>query len=240
MKVIRLSNNELYHHGIKGQKWGVQNGPPYPLDQKHELKTIRKITSKRETMWETYNSKYRKKSKAIKAITSDEKVQNFVKSALDSHYKIRDELEKDFKKNIKKYESHFHKTITDHLDDDDEKYLLKHNKSYLHESMEEEMAYNDSYTDYIYRDIIKSNKSKYKPLVNNYKLSVNLYADYLNDCADNITGKYADTPIKRVGLTDKAETYKDFVIETADQDLGWVLYHTSNDHKLYWEKGLVD
>lgn len=22
---------ELYHHGIPGQKWGVQNGPPYPL-----------------------------------------------------------------------------------------------------------------------------------------------------------------------------------------------------------------
>jgi hypothetical protein len=28
------TNDELYHHGIKGQKWGVQNGPPYPLDQK--------------------------------------------------------------------------------------------------------------------------------------------------------------------------------------------------------------
>lgn len=23
--------NELYHHGIKGQKWGKKNGPPYPL-----------------------------------------------------------------------------------------------------------------------------------------------------------------------------------------------------------------
>lgn len=23
--------NELYHHGIKGQKWGDKNGPPYPL-----------------------------------------------------------------------------------------------------------------------------------------------------------------------------------------------------------------
>lgn len=23
--------NDLYHHGIKGQKWGVKNGPPYPL-----------------------------------------------------------------------------------------------------------------------------------------------------------------------------------------------------------------
>ena len=26
--------NELYHHGIKGQKHGVRNGPPYPLDRK--------------------------------------------------------------------------------------------------------------------------------------------------------------------------------------------------------------
>ena len=25
-------NAELYHHGIKGQKWGIRNGPPYPLD----------------------------------------------------------------------------------------------------------------------------------------------------------------------------------------------------------------
>ena len=24
--------NYLAHHGIEGQKWGVQNGPPYPLD----------------------------------------------------------------------------------------------------------------------------------------------------------------------------------------------------------------
>lgn len=28
--------NELYHHGIKGQKWGVRNGPPYPLEEKAE------------------------------------------------------------------------------------------------------------------------------------------------------------------------------------------------------------
>ncbi|MCM1237572.1 MAG: DUF5662 family protein [Ruminococcus flavefaciens] len=25
-------DSELAHHGIKGQKWGVRNGPPYPLD----------------------------------------------------------------------------------------------------------------------------------------------------------------------------------------------------------------
>ena len=22
---------ELYHHGIRGQRWGERNGPPYPL-----------------------------------------------------------------------------------------------------------------------------------------------------------------------------------------------------------------
>ena len=23
---------ELYHHGIRGQRWGRRNGPPYPID----------------------------------------------------------------------------------------------------------------------------------------------------------------------------------------------------------------
>ena len=28
----------LIHHGIDGQKWGVQNGPPYPLDKEtHDM-----------------------------------------------------------------------------------------------------------------------------------------------------------------------------------------------------------
>lgn len=29
----RLGYNVITHHGIKGQKWGVRNGPPYPLDR---------------------------------------------------------------------------------------------------------------------------------------------------------------------------------------------------------------
>ena len=30
----------LYHHGIKGQKWGKRNGPPYPLDDTKGLNDI--------------------------------------------------------------------------------------------------------------------------------------------------------------------------------------------------------
>ena len=32
MEVRKLKNNELTHHGIKGQKWGIRNGPPYPIE----------------------------------------------------------------------------------------------------------------------------------------------------------------------------------------------------------------
>lgn len=36
----RLGYNVLAHHGIKGQKWGVRNGPPYPLDKSSESGNI--------------------------------------------------------------------------------------------------------------------------------------------------------------------------------------------------------
>lgn len=35
---FRDTSNELYHHGILGQKWGDRNGPPYPLGSgKHSI-----------------------------------------------------------------------------------------------------------------------------------------------------------------------------------------------------------
>ena len=35
-------NYYLKHHGIKGQKWGIQNGPPYPLDDKDHSSSEKK------------------------------------------------------------------------------------------------------------------------------------------------------------------------------------------------------
>lgn len=34
MKYVIGDKDYLIHHGIKGQKWGVENGPPYPLNAK--------------------------------------------------------------------------------------------------------------------------------------------------------------------------------------------------------------
>lgn len=49
MIVRRLQIDELYHHGVKGQEWGVKNGPPYPLDAKgRSLKKQQKLMKKQQ------------------------------------------------------------------------------------------------------------------------------------------------------------------------------------------------
>lgn len=42
-------SNYLIHHGIKGQQWGVQNGPPYPLSASQKTYSeskVRRLTRK--------------------------------------------------------------------------------------------------------------------------------------------------------------------------------------------------
>lgn len=35
--MIVSDDDYIFHHGIKGQRWGVRNGPPYPLNSKQSL-----------------------------------------------------------------------------------------------------------------------------------------------------------------------------------------------------------
>lgn len=35
MTMMTSYKDELYHHGVKGQKWGDRNGPPYPLSSRN-------------------------------------------------------------------------------------------------------------------------------------------------------------------------------------------------------------
>lgn len=45
----------LAHHGIKGQKWGVKNGPPYPLDESQQSPSEQKkgLTDKQKKVMAT-------------------------------------------------------------------------------------------------------------------------------------------------------------------------------------------
>ena len=51
--------NELYHHGILGQKWGTRNGPPYPLKGGSYSRTeTEAIKTARKKKYSRYNKKH--------------------------------------------------------------------------------------------------------------------------------------------------------------------------------------
>lgn len=57
-------NSELYHHGIQGQKWGVQNGPPYPLGSDVSTgKRLKNLFSKKELTEEEIKKKQEEKDR---------------------------------------------------------------------------------------------------------------------------------------------------------------------------------
>ena len=88
--------NELSHHGIKGQKWGVRNGPPYPI-----------TPSKHPTS--------EKKAGRRKALSEAAKLHN-------KHTKERDELRN---KHIHEAISMYKEAVRAHQDSHDERYARR-------------------------------------------------------------------------------------------------------------------
>lgn len=87
-------NAELYHHGILDQKWGIQNGPPYPLDSSISTgKRLKKIFSRNnEKKQQIENAKAAKKelkqlNKEIKRDTVTSKAIRRAKTMSDDELK---------------------------------------------------------------------------------------------------------------------------------------------------------
>ena len=70
--------NELYHHGVNGMRWGKRNGPPYPLDAegKAELREQRKAEKqeKKDLEKQVKNSQEYKNNKEVNSIRAHKRV----------------------------------------------------------------------------------------------------------------------------------------------------------------------
>lgn len=61
------ANDELMHHGIDGQRWGVTHGPPYPLSRADHKRIIKSAEST-----EKRNLSYRKSRKFAKRMSDED------------------------------------------------------------------------------------------------------------------------------------------------------------------------
>jgi len=99
-------SNELYHHGRLHQKWGVKNGPPYPLDrsvtkgyaskQKSKKGTVEK--HKLSTAKERHNMSEAELDKRIKRQQKEKELKTLEKQNRDDGRIFTEEVLKDIGK----------------------------------------------------------------------------------------------------------------------------------------------
>lgn len=92
--------NELYHHGIDGQRWGVTHGPPYPLSRSEHRAVVK---SKEAT--EKRNVSYRKSRKFAKRMSDEDLNATIDRLKREETYRqlvSKDKNDKAQKKEIKK------------------------------------------------------------------------------------------------------------------------------------------
>lgn len=67
-----IKHSELSHHGIKGQRWGVRNGPPYPLSESDRSAKERKLNAARK--WKPNDTSPKRVLDAYARVAAGDKV----------------------------------------------------------------------------------------------------------------------------------------------------------------------
>lgn len=83
---IERNPNFLEHHGIPGQKWGVRNGPPYPI----ENRTLSKGTRLNSVSYYNDSKKYRKSNRWMYMYNPDDEWDRTVYKGPFALYKVQE------------------------------------------------------------------------------------------------------------------------------------------------------
>lgn len=208
MEVRRIPNwDELYHHGIKGQEWGVRNGPPYPLDQKKEIKQINKAVKKNYFL-SSGAEKYGQKSKAVRSVIKEKELTEASNKLHDSYNDTRDYVEK--------------KIRSDPQTRKEAKKLIQ--KTYDQEDIDafgmDELIdieiFEDPWAIPLYKKAAKKVLSEDETARNKVQSFKNLqkqHKEIIERYAKNIVGDLADVKLSKSTIWYKDKTYKDFVTE---------------------------
>ena len=111
--------NYLSHHGIKGQKWGVMHGPPYPLGS-HTSAMIKKGKKVAANAKKTYDKKIKPKVNDLAKKGSDfyeknmpEKGKQVINKAAKKTKEVYEVNKEMVKKGISNYKSNYDSTKND-------------------------------------------------------------------------------------------------------------------------------
>lgn len=110
-------DESLSHHGIEGQKWGVRNGPPYPLETKDyspaEKKALKKEGKETYKLIKKYNKRSKNSYKLVYAKNPKKNIQDKTLNTIDADLdKLLDLYRKD---NQYELEGYFNKLSEDIL-----------------------------------------------------------------------------------------------------------------------------
>lgn len=199
---------ELYHHGVKGQEWGVRNGPPYPLDRKKEFEKAKKHYNK--IFSSPYS--YSKKSKAIQQVANAEDLRGQVDELIKANDEI-DAIEQKYSKELAKIaRPEVLKVAKKHGWDDEDIEDIKNNDDRVFLEISEDVFANGDWTG-AFTQLAKTNK-EYNNALRKYKTAHANALKAAKKYTENIVGEYGDEELDKY----YKYKYRDFVndaIETA-------------------------
>lgn len=174
-----MSENYLVHHGIAGQKHGVRNGPPYPLDSK-DHSAAEKKGDYRDKYYAIAEKKYNKNRKKL------EKVEN-------TYYHKNKRSDRTLNKMHKLQNKDFelHKNVSDHkwkqYSEDERKNIKKSLKEINKKSIKLE-DYMDEHFTYSHKD----SKEKWTDWETKYEKTYNKMKKEVDTYYNNFVKKYGE------------------------------------------------